>query len=406
VAERGPGAGFGPAVRVGAAIDRVAVFPTAAVRADGGAIVAWQHVLSEELRAVVRPQPGAFSPPVTLATADGLRLPKTVLALFDALGDEDSGEVTSAGPDDDGGHPRALIAPDGRALVTAGGAQRRDGVWTGGPLVATIPVTGGAVQTQILGAGLRDANTVVGLLTADGSGGVAWTDNDAENRDGRLHLALEGVADAADPAAPEGRVIGSRRRVLAPTASLPFTVRCSAACDVRVQLGESAVAPGATVSRRRAGEERIRLYGLYGPLATLEGGPATLHVRYGAPGARRATVKTLTLNLRRLPDAPRPRVLNAVARREGKAIVVTWSTDRDARSTNFIAYPTKTRTEPLDPVEAFFINSGADLSANVTGSGRRFAARIVEDAKDARYVKIIAKAKGARAFDTTTVRVR
>jgi hypothetical protein len=407
VAERGPGAGFGPAARVGAATDRVAVYTTVAVRPDGGAIVAWQNALAGDLRAVVRPRPGRFSAPMTLAPDSGLRYPKRLLALFDAFSDEDLGEVTSDGPDDDGSFPRAVIAPDGRALVTAPGYERRDGLWFGGPRVTTVPVTGGASESHILGAELREADGMIPLLSADATAAVAWTDNNDDERDGRLHLALEGVPDATDPAPPEVRLIGSRRRVLAPNADLRFRVRCSAACDVRVQLGHGLLAPGAIVSRTRAGTEEIRLYGLYGPLATLRGGPAELYLRYGAPGARRATARTVTLNLRRLPDAPRPRVLDAVARREGKAIVVTWSTDRDAEPGNFAVYPAKTRDEPLAPFDAFTIESGADFTDDeVTGSGRRFSARIVEDAARARYVRIVAHVKGARKVDTTTVRVR
>jgi hypothetical protein len=199
------------------------------------------------------------------------------------------------------------------------------------------------------------------------------------------------------------RLIGAKRRVLAPNEDLRFTVRCSAACDVRVQLAGGFLAPSDTVSLTHAGERRIQLSGVYAPLATLKGGPVTLFLRYGAPGARRAKAKTVTLNLRRLPDAPRPRVLDAVARRAGKEIVVTWRADRDAKPSNFSVYGTKTRHDPSDLVDSFF---GGDFGdGSVSGSGRRFSARL-DASDDPRYVKIVSHVKGARKTDTTVVRVQ
>jgi hypothetical protein len=402
VAERAPGAGFGPAARVGSTNDRLAVFPTTAVAADGGAVVAWQNVFAGTVDAVIRAQPGAFSAPLTLVPDPGLKFPKVALDLFEAFLTEDTGEFfsDSAGPDDQGGLPRALITPDGRALVTVAGIDKRDGMWGAGPQWATVPLSGGPVQTQILGAELRDVGAITPLVTAGGTAGIAWADNNDNEGDGRLHLALEGAPDGADPAPPAVRVLGPKRRVLAADADLPLTIRCSAACDVRVQLGKGLLAPGETVSLTRAGEKRIRLFGFYAPLATLKGGPVDLSLRYGAPGTRRATAKTVTLQLRRLADTPLPRVLGAVARRDGKEIVVTWRSDRDAKPSNFTVYGIATREDPTDPL----VSSIADGSA--TGSGGRFSVRLSDPRKAARYVKIVSGAKGARKTKTTSVRVR
>jgi hypothetical protein len=249
------------------------------------------------------------------------------------------------------------------------------------------------------------------VLTAEGTPAIAWADNNDHSRDGRLHLALEGVADGIDPAAPRVRLIGRTHRVLEPNEDLRFTVRCTAACAVQVLLGGGLLAAEADVSLTRAGEQRIKLDSQSAPLATLKGGPVKLLVRYGAPGARRATEKTLTLQLRRLPDAPRPRVLGAVARRDGKAIVVTWHTDRDAKPSNFLAYPTTTRTRPLDPFDAFYLSGalGSQVNGNpsgVTGSGRNFSVRLEGDVAGARYVTIVSHVKDARRTDATAVRVR
>ena len=402
VAERAPGAGFGPAARVGATNDRLAVFPTAAVAADGGAVVAWQNVFAGTVDGVVRAQPGAFSAPLTLVPDPGLKFPKVALDLFEAFLTEDTGEFfsDSAGPDDQGGLPRALITPDGRALVSVAGLDKRDGMWGAGPQWATVPLSGGPVQTQILGAELRDVGAIAPLVTADGTAGMVWADNNDDERDGRLHLALEGAPDGADPAPPDVRVLGSTRRVLAADADLPLTIRCSAACDVRVQLGKGLLAPADIVSLTHAGEKKVRLFGFYAPLATLKGGPAELYLRYGAPGTRRATAKTVTLQLRRLPDTPLPRVLGAVARREGEKIVVTWRSDRRAKPSNFTVYGTATRKDPTDPLASVLADG------NATGSAGRFSVRLSDRGKTARYVKVISHAKGARKTKTTTVRVR
>ncbi|MDA0161423.1 hypothetical protein OM076_14190 [Solirubrobacter ginsenosidimutans] len=402
VAERPPGAGFGAAARVGAANDRLAVFPAAAVGADGGAVVAWQNTFAGTLEGVIRAQPGAFGAPLSLVPESGLKFPKVVLDLFDAFLTDDTGEFfsDSAGPDDQGGLPRALITPDGRALVTAAGVAKRDGIWGAGPQWATVPLSGGAVETQVLGAGLRDAGAIAPLVTADGTAGIAWADNNDDERDGRLHLALEGSPDGTDPPPPSVRVLGPTRRVLAADADLPLTIRCSAACDVRVQLGKGPLAPGETVSLTRAGDKRIRLFGFYTPLATLTGGPVDLSLNYGAPGTRRATAKTVTLHLRRLPDAPVPRALGVIARREGQKIVVTWRSDRGAKPSNFLVYGTPTRKDPTDPLVSVLADG------NATGSGRQFSIRLSDPRKTAHYVQIVSRAKGARKTRTTTVRVR
>jgi hypothetical protein len=410
VAERAPGAGFGPASRVGTARDPLAIYATVAIRPDGGAVVAWQSVLGGKLQGVLRTQRGSFSAPVTLAPDSGLHIPKRILALYDALVGLGGEEVTSDGPDEDGENPRATIAPDGRVLVTSSAIAQRGDVYLGGPRVTTISLAGGAPESHVLGAQLRQPSVITPVLTAEGTPAIAWTDNNERTRDGRLHLALEGVADGVDPAAPRVRLIGPTHRVLKPNEDLRFTVRCSAACDVNLLLGGGLLAAGADVSLTHAGEQKIKLSGVSAPLATLKGGPVKLLVRYGAPGARRAAEKTLTLQLRRLPDAPRPRVLGAVARRVGKAIVVTWHTDRDAKPSNFFAFTAKTRNGSLDPFDEYFLSGGGGLgdvnSSGVTGSGRNFSVRLDESVAGAHYVKLISHVEDARKTDTTTVRVR
>ena len=118
------------------------------------------------------------------------------------------------------------------------------------------PLSGGAAEVRQLGAELRDVGSLTPLLLADGTAAVAWTDNGENERDGRLHLALEGAADAADPAAPRVRVLPPRNRVLKARDPLVLSVRCSAACDVRAAIDgdatreRSGLASAAPVLRR------------------------------------------------------------------------------------------------------------------------------------------------------------
>jgi hypothetical protein len=289
VAERAPGGGFGPPARVGPGDDVALVFPAAAVRADGAAIVAWNNALAGDLQAVVRARPGAFGAPLTLAPKSGLHYPKVIVDIFSELfDDEDSGGFTSsaAGIDDDGGDARAMIAADGRGVVTWAGVTQRDGMWSSPARVATIPLAGGPPGDAALGAELREAGATAPLTTADGRLGVAWADNDDDGKDGRLHL-------------------------------------------------------------------------------------------------------------RRLPDAPLPKVLGAVARRDGNEILVTWRSDRPATRSNFAVYGIRRRGDAAATVGF----------GEARGSGRRFHAR-VQDNGNARYVSVVALADGTRKTHTTTVRVR
>jgi hypothetical protein len=399
VAERPPGGAFGMPVRLGRGADTILVAPAAAVRADGGAIVAWNNALAGDVQAVVRAQPGAFGAPVTIAAKTGLRYPKSILDLFEELlGNDDLGGFTSsgAGDDDDGGDARAMITADGRGVVTWAGAAQRDGLWWSPPRVAVLPLAGGAPSDALFGTQLREAGSTTPLAGADGRLGVAWADNNGREKDGRLHLALEGVPDGADPAPPRLTVIAPKRRVLAADEPLRFGVRCSAACDVRAQIGSGVLAPGDAVSLTRPGAQRMSLDSSLAPLATLKGGPVTLRLVYAAPGARRATAKIVNFRLRRLPDTPLPKVLGASARREGGDIVVTWRTDRAAKSSDFGVFGVAHRADVLDTIGF----------GDPRGSGRRFHARLTGDTRKARYVKIVSRADGSRKTHTTTIRVR
>src|SRR5262249_37217462 len=147
---------------------------------------------------------------------------------------------------------------------------------------------------------------------------------------GRIHIAAEGVPEAAEPAPPRVTLRGPVAGVIGRDSELPLTVRCSAACDVRVQA-TSDFSASDWLALPRAGSGALTPRPEVGPIAPRRSGPVKLLVRSGAPGARRAAASTLTLRLRRPPPLPVPRVLALVARRDGKRVVVTFRTDRQAR---------------------------------------------------------------------------
>ncbi len=212
VAERAPGQAFGAPVRAGDAPDLLGVAPVAALRSDGGAVVAWQAVAAQSLTAITRTGPGAFGAPTVLARPQWLGPDPLTTALSRVL----STALDSSATDTEPGAVRAVIAPDGRALMTWGGLRARSGItsWLA-PRMAALPLAGGHVDVQALGGPLRDAGSIAPLLLASGAPAVAWTDNGPglSSPQGRLRLALEGVPTAPDPPAP-ALTVGSPRKTL------------------------------------------------------------------------------------------------------------------------------------------------------------------------------------------------
>ncbi len=390
VAERAPGAGFGAATLVPGAF---AIEAAVALRAGGGAVVAWRG-FGDDVSAVVRDRPGPFGPAVRIAgePPGGFGVDSGVFAF------------TAAEPpvDLDAGALRLALAGDGRAVLTWAAPHSRRAGSSVAPLVAALSPAGDPEPVQELGGPLRDADAVVPVVLPGGAPAVAWADNRdadavapglladgapavsrtdnrhadavtpgllaggapavawADNRDadavtpgplacgapavswtdnpddeggGRLHIALEGVAPAPDPPAPRVRVERPRRSVLRADEPLVLPVTCAAACDVRAEVLGHGVA--ATLSLARAGTGRLRLGPASRPLAPRRRGPVRVRVLSGAPGARSPLVQTVTLRLRGLPRPPPPRVLDLRARRHGGTVEVTWRTDVPARGVFF-----------------------------------------------------------------------
>ncbi|HEY6890798.1 MAG TPA: hypothetical protein VI300_23540 [Solirubrobacter sp.] len=340
VAERAPGGEFGLAAPVAEADDLAAELPTAAVRADGGAVVAWHGISDGVTAAVVRAGPGAFGAPVTLAPRAVRGQLREFYGLLRPSPEDELGYPADV--DEEGTFTRSVILGDGRALVTWAGSGTRDGVWFVAPWSATLPLAGGPPEAKLHGSELRDVRAVTPLVLENGAAAVAWTRGDDEHQ---IHVAVEGAADVPGPAAPRVR-IGRLETPIDLDEGVTVPVTCSAACDVRVQIGDGGqLDVPATVSLSRAGSTKVGVR-ILGDLFVPRRRTIAMHVRYGAPGALRGQGPTRTLRLRLRPGPPVAKIVGATARRDGSDVVVTWRTRRDAKRGNFYAYLVERPGEP------------------------------------------------------------
>ncbi len=394
VAERAPGAAFGAPQRLGG--EALTGTVTAALRPDGGAIVAWTGLYGGPVVAAVRERPGAFAAPVRVSGQPSLfdfydPLIEGTLRFYlsDLFGATvaDIFEATGVGI-------QAAITGDGRALLTWGTLEADPDDVGAVARSASVPLIGGAVETRSHGPGLRGSGSITPVVLAGGVAAAAWTDVDR----GRVHLAVEGAADGADPAPPRVR-LGRPVRSTLPDAQplvLPFT--CSAACEVRAEIaGSRAIG---VASRSRAGRGTIKLPPLLRPIGRLDGGPTRVLVRYGAPGARRAEQRTVTLRLRRRPVPPL-RVIGLTARRSGSSVVVRWRTTRPTSSGSMTVIGLATRDDDATPVAVDELG----VSYPETEESR-FELRL-RRARDARWVVVLTDSDGvASRMRRATVRVR
>ncbi len=395
VAERAPGGSFAPATTLATTTDRYGVQPAVAVRSGGGAVVAWYALIENGASAAVRPGPGAFSAPVALSPASKL-FTRVVDPLILQLLSELGGDTRTAGTtvDETGGALDAAITPDGRALLTWAAARDRAGELWNAPETATLPLAGGHLDRQTLGTPLRNVSTVGPALLAGGTPAVVWTDNDEDERNGRLHLAIEGATEAADPPAPRIRISVPRRHVLRATEGLAIGVTCSAACDLEAgvpgQLGVMA-----SGSRTSKGIVTLDLQPVKGPLAPLRAAPVSVRVLYGGRGARHPLTKTVSVTLRRTPGPARPHVRRLSARRRAGGIDIRITTDRPIRGDRILVLGTATRDRDARVLET------ADLSK---AKRRTFAVRM-QPAAGVRYVTVVLPGLVPFTLDRTTVKV-
>jgi hypothetical protein len=341
---------------------------------DGTALLAWQS--DGQISLLRRDGTGPFGapirldpeppPPPSLGTSFGLygsegppiEPPRTRIA----LGGERSGDERSA-------------RGSGRALVVWPG--RDAGLWA-----ATVTAAGQAELIDV-GGRLRPATGMTPLLLADGTRVIAWTDQNellsVPPYAGRLHLAVEGAAEAPAPAAPELTVGVPRDRSLRPAQPLVLPVRCSAACDIRATIAGQHFPT--TASLTRAGTAVLRFnHDANGVVP--KRGPLKVQLRWSAPGARTASSRTVSLRLRRLPAPPLPRLLDVRARRAANGVVdVRWRTDGPALDAYFVVAGTRTRGLESDREPKVGTAAG--------GARRRSFHVRLKDAASVRYVHVI-----------------
>jgi hypothetical protein len=330
VAERVPGAGFAaPRLVAGGSpfTGLIGGSLALALRADGAAVVASGGKDFDPLVYVRRPAGGDFGPPLQAAEPDDDLDDETV-------GGADSGgtfSVPTAGTrpvDGAGADLRAVLAADDRVLFTSRSRSGRRGV-AGARAVVVAP--DGIASTTALGGPLRDLDSVAPLLLAGGGLAAAWADN-AQQGTGRLHLVAEGVLPPLPLRSPRVRIGRPAKTVVPYRGLLVVPVTCSVACDLRVQLSTGA---STTVSLARGGTVRLRLGDSEHPAAPRHGGMVTITVASTAPGAHTVRTDTLRLHLRRPAPPPEPRIFGLTARRDGRGVLVRWSTDRSARGYSF-----------------------------------------------------------------------
>ena len=298
----------------GDAKDLFAVFPAAAVRADGGAVVAWQTRSRGDVQAVtarkaraVRRAGDARRQAAALAVdrRSSLRL---FTARCSAPGRRRRVRRPAARRPDERRRQPARDDPARRPRAGHLGRARRRATASGGARRARRRCRSPAAPPSCASSAPSCATpgSLTPLLLADGTAGVAWTDNGDSERDGRLHLARRGRgrraptrprrASACSP--PTRRVL--RRRDPLGSGALLGGVRRPR------RRSRATRARARTVSLRRAGDapadDRSRLGR---PIATLRGGP--VRVLRALRRARRAP--------RRGHDADDPSSAAARARR-------------------------------------------------------------------------------------------
>lgn len=379
LAERGPGeAAFTtvplPAGRHGAFPSH----PSIAVVDGGGALLAWRTGVEPDagVRAAWRASHGAFG---TAQTLDSGRAAPDSFGLSEA-------ELFAVGGVYDRGSsgPSVVLGPDGRAAIA----------WSGSRLAAaaTGDLTRG-LAVQRFRSGVRSPHDVVGWLTAAGDPALAWADSDSgvygfTTGYGRLHLAFPGAMQAPRTQPPGASLRVARHPALYLAEALPVTVRCRAACDVRLTAGGNVQ----TDSLARAGTLRLRA-GL-----PEQGGfrrPITVRVTVSAPGSSSVRTLRTVRRVRKRPPPPVPQVSGLRAHRTAAGIVVTWTTDVPARRVSYTALVTRGKGDA----------PGSGLAYGQGSGGGRRRHRLVIDAGDA-PASVLARGRYVHLFTTMLDRER
>ena len=351
VAERPPAGKFAVVHSV-AASDPLDVLVAAALRADGSAAVAWQSLSHPRAQALTRAGTGAFStpvalaPPVTLPRQDPI---ETAIVRIFTSGFGPGG--ITVGSDQDAGDIRAAVTGDGRALFAFTGVSGDQRALWSAERAATVPLGGTAVAEQALGDPLRGPGAAAPVLLSGGAPAVAWADNAGEfliPKGGRLRLAVEGVATAADPAPPTVTVGKPLKSALGVTDRLELPVHCSAACEVLGSV-EGNDASG-RAERDTAGTTTLSIAG-DSAIAPAHPGTVKVRVLAGAPGARTPVATTVSVKLRRTAVRGLPKLLDVRAKRNGKnGVTVSVRLAKPVTASDLIVVGTRTSSRDAEPI--------------------------------------------------------
>ena len=224
-----------------------------------------------------------------------------------------------------GSRPSLAMTPGGRLALGVTRAPREDGQATA--LAAFGSLAEGLRPARAITGPARTAIKAVAVVGADGAPEVVVADENGDRVDATLRpngrvAAVRDAAPAAPAPPPAARVVGPRRVTVRGARPFPVRIRCSAACDIRVDVpgrddplvvGDSLAGAGTATLRLTDGDRPIT-----GRRRALR-----LRVRVAAPGSLRARTLRATLALRVLPRLPAPRiVVLSVRRRASSATVV------------------------------------------------------------------------------------
>jgi len=184
--------------------------------------------------------------------------------------------------------------------------------------------------------------------------------------------------------------------------SLPLTVHCSAACEVRATIaartrGEGGGPPLPAIGvggRDDAGDVRLEVEpGLLNHIAPPPPGSSSqvpVVVTATAPGGTRATVVEQDIRVTRRPIPPLLRPIDVRAVRRGDDVVVTWRTRRPARRQSYFAESLRReRRQRGDRIDV--VLPPTDILAN--GRRTRYRTRLEDVPARHRFVRVTATAQ-------------
>ena len=339
--------------------------PTVALAPDGGAVIAWESFDGDRLAvgATSRAagQPLAAPRQIWSEPLPGYRAGGAVIIEAGNAGGTAGGSAffeISHGPNApyEDVPPRASIAPDGQVTLTwlLPRRFRGDQIPTAWSASGTL-ATGFGTARQASG----NCRAATGLTPFTGDAGplIAWLDDAGSavgipyelfGGDGRVHvqtpdhvLPTTGSPIKLDATAPGGTQSVYQDDPVNVGAS------CDRACDVRAWIpGAAGQLPKAATGKtlRRGGRTRMSLSTITGePLAPSRPGPVRVRVRAcDADGAVVADT-SVAVRLARHPVPPLVKLRDVEARRSGGDVIVTWTTDRNAKRQTFYVTGLKRR---------------------------------------------------------------